>query len=292
MKAPARFSGSVAVVARAFAVFVMLVAMGVPLLFQGESWAAGRDEAFERWRALDDSSSMQVDHRVWEGFLLNYLRLSDDGVHRLAYGRVTRRDRQALDRYIDRLSVIDLAIYRRAEQLAYWINLYNALSVKLVLEHYPIASIQRLGPADTGNGTRAWQQPLITVDGVDLSLDDIENGILAPISNDSRIHYAASCPALGCPNLQPTPFTGNQLERQLTDAVMAYVNDPRCLEIRDGRLYVSSFYRWHHQAFGQSDRDVIEHLMAYAEPELAMKLQAFDRFHGDRFDWRLNDAAE
>lgn len=253
--------------------------------------ADARPEAFERWRQHDDSSAMRIDHTVWEGFLLHYLRPGEDGAHRVAYGDVKPRDRRALSGYIDTLAGIDLTAYGRPEQMAYWINLYNALMVKLVLDHYPIPSIRTLEPHGAGTQRSPWGRPLIAIDGLSLSLNDIENRILQPIWHDPRIYYALTCAALGCPNLQPVPFTGRQLERQLSDAAMAYVNDPRCVTIDDGELHVSSLYRWHLEAFGGTERAVIQHLMAYAEPDLAMSLQAFDRLHGEHFDWRLNDAA-
>ncbi len=247
-------------------------------------------QAFERWRQHDEGSAMRVDHGGWEAFLLNYLRPGADGVHRVAYGDVRDRDRQALSDYVESMSEIDITGYRRPEQMAYWINLYNALMVKLVLDHYPIASIRKLERSGAGSKNSPWNRPLIVVDGVSLSLNDIENRILKPIWNDARIHYAMTCAAVGCPNLQPIPFSGGQLDQQLSDAAMAYVNDPRCIEISNGELHVSSLYRWNLQAFGGSEQAVIQHLMAYAEPDLAMSLQGFDRLHGDRFDWRLNDA--
>jgi hypothetical protein len=185
---------------------------------------------------------------------------------------------------------IDIATYDRAEQMAYWINLYNALMVKLVLDHYPIASIRKLEQPGTGAKNTPWNRPLTVIDGVALSLNDIEKHILQVIWPDPRIYYALTCAAVGCPNLQPVPFSGRQLDRQLSDAAMAYVNDPRCISIENGQLHVSSLYRWNLDAFGGSERSVIQHLMAYAEPDLAMSLQDFDHLSGDRFDWRLNDA--
>lgn len=252
--------------------------------------SADQLQAFERWRQHDERSAMRVDHGDWEAFLLKYLRPGADGVHRVAYGDVRDRDRQALSNYVDVMGEVDIVLYRRPEQMAYWINLYNALIVKLVLDYYPIASIRRLERSGAGSKNSPWNRPLIVVDGVSLSLNDIENRILKPIWNDPRIHYAMTCAAVGCPNLQPIPFSGAQLDQQLSDATMAYVNDPRCIEIENGELHVSSLYRWNLQAFGGSEQAVIQHLMAYAEPDLAMSLQGFDRLHGDRFDWRLNDA--
>ena len=270
----------------------VLALLTVLWLSLGPAFAQDRASDFERWQRHDEGSSMQVDHQAWETFLLNYLRPGQDGVHRLAYGEVSDRDHQALSSYVDALTMVDIAAYRRPEQMAYWINLYNALMVKLVLDHYPIASIRKIERQGAGSKGSPWNRPLIVIDGMSLSLDDIENRILKPIWNDPRIHYAITCPALGCPNLQPVPFSGSQLDRQLSEAAMAYVNDPRCIAIENGELHVSSLYRWNLQAFGGSERAVIQHLMAYAEPGLAMRLQGFDRLHGDRFDWRLNDISE
>jgi len=262
------------------------------VIHPGSSWAADREAAFERWRTHDQSSAMRVDHRNWEAFLLNYLRPGEDGVHRVAYGGVKIRDRRRLHKYIEKMSEVDITAYRRSEQLAYWINLYNALTVKIVLDHYPFATIKKLGIPDDQRTANAWNSQQVTIDGVTLSLDDIEQGILEPIWSDPRIYYAITCPAIGCPNLQPIPFSGDRLERQLNDAAITFVNDARCIRIRGGELHVSSFYRWRLEAFGGTERSVINHLMGYAEPELALALQVFDRMHGDLFDWRLNDFAE
>jgi hypothetical protein len=88
------------------------------------------------------------------------------------------------------------------------------------------------------------------------------------------------------------PFEAGALERQLNEAAMGYVNDPGCIKVTDaGALEVSSLFLWYLEDFGGSERAVINHLMAYAEPELAMRLQKFERITGATFDWRLDDAA-
>ena len=268
-----------------------VVAAGFVLVGVLIAGPARAEQPFESWGRYDERSTMRIDHEIWEDFLLHYVRQDRDGVHRLAYGSVKDRDRKALARYVDAMVRIQLDAYRRSEQLAYWINLYNALLVKLVLDHYPLASIRQIERQDAGLKGSAWEQPLVEMNGVPLSLDDIEKRILQPIWADPRLYYAITCAAIGCPNLQPIPFSGDEIERQLSDAAMAYVNDPRCISIKDGELRVSSLYRWHFNAFGGSDQAIIRHLLAYAEPELAMSLQEFDRLNGDHFDWRLNDAA-
>jgi hypothetical protein len=270
---------------RLLATTLCLIAIAI-----GSGGRAGPDAVlWERWLAHDPHAMREVDHGAWEGFLVRYVRIGPDNIHRVAYGEVTPADREALDAYLGRLSSTAISRYDRAEQLAYWINLYNALVVDTVLEHYPIASIRDVG-AGAGQLDGPFDAPLIEVEGYALSLNDIQNRILRPIWRDPRVLYALSCAALGCPNLQPVPFTGDQLDRQLSDAAMSYVNDRRCIRIEDRDLVVSSLFRWYREDFGGSDQAVIHHLMGFAAPRLAMKLQRYDRIAGDVFDWRLNDA--
>lgn len=246
-------------------------------------------EAWDHWQTYDDGSTKRINHSVWEAILLNYVRPGADGIHRVAYSRVRPDDLRALDGYLDTMSEIAITDYRRSEQMAFWINVYNALTIDLILAHYPVPSIRKLHHRRSARQIGPWDQMLITIEGMALSLNDIEERILKPIWQDPRILYALSCGAIGCPNLQPVPYSSKTLEKQLSDVAMAYINDKRCIMIAGGKLRVSSLYRWNIRDFGGSDQGIIHHLMAYAEPALAMSLQKFDQIHGDNFDWRLND---
>ena len=261
------------------------------VLAAGVAQAGPRAELWDRWTAHDPVSVRHIDHAEWDAFLKRHLRIGADGVHRVAYSQVTPADRARLDDYIASLSAVAIDEYSRAEQMAYWINLYNALIVRLIIEHYPVASIRDIGGGPGADGGGPWAEKLVEVEGAPLSLNDIVHRILRPIWGDPRVHYALACSAVGCPNLQPEPFDARQLDRQLNEAAMAYVNDPRCIKIDGHRLGLSSIFRWYRDDFGPTDLDVINHLMAYAEPDLAMQLQKFDRISEDEFDWRLNDAA-
>jgi hypothetical protein len=252
--------------------------------------AVPQSEAWDIWLEHDPDSVQSIDHAEWERFLVEYVRIGSDGAHRVAYGEVTPEDRALLDAYIDRLAALPIGSYNRLEQKAYWINLYNALTVRLVLDHYPIASIRDIDDAPRPLSGGPWDEKIVTIDGTPVSLNDIVHRILRPIFNDPRIHYALSCAALGCANLQPEPFRGDRLDHQLSKAAMAYVNDPRCVSVENDELDLSSLYRWYREDFGGSDAAVIHHLMGFANPRLAMTLQDFDRIGADGFDWRLNDA--
>jgi hypothetical protein len=256
----------------------------------GPAQAGPKAETWGIWLAHDPASVKAIDHEAWERFLMRYLRIGGDGVHRVAYGEVTPEDRAALDAYVEQLAALPIGTYNRSEQMAYWINLYNALTVRLVLDHYPIASIRDIDDTRRPLSGGPWDAKLVEVDGTPVSLNDIVHRILRPTFADPRALYALSCAAITCPNLQPEPYQGRDLDRQLSKVAMAYVNDPRCVSVVGDDLAVSSLFRWYRDDFGGSDSAVIHHLMGYAEPRLAMSLQRFERIGGDSFDWRLNDA--
>lgn len=251
--------------------------------------AAPRADLWERWTAHDPSAVTTIDHNPWDRFLKTYVSAFPDGVNRVAYARVSDTDRKRLDRYIDDLTVLPISAYSRDEQRAYWINLYNALTVQLILDHYPVKSIRRIKPNVFSFGP--WRKKLITVEGERLSLDDIEHRILRPIWRDPRLHYAINCASIGCPNLGTEAYTASNADTLLDRGAQTYVNNARGAEFRNGRLIVSSIYKWFQEDFGDSDEGVIEHLQRYAEPTLAARLNGTKKISGDRYNWALNDAS-
>ncbi|MFL5336120.1 MAG: DUF547 domain-containing protein [Geminicoccaceae bacterium] len=263
----------------------------IVLLVAAPAVAAPKAELWPRWQQHEPSATQVVDHQGWARFLASYLRPGADGVNRVAYAEVDAAARAGLGAYVATMGQVAVSSLNRAEQMAYWINLYNALTVHVVLEHYPVASIRDIdiSPGLLSHGP--WGAKLVTVEGQNLALDDIEHRILRPIWHDPRVHYALNCAALGCPNLRPTPYTAATLDRDLDEAAITYVNDPRGARLERDGLHVSSIYIWFEDDFGGDDVGVIRHLMAYADPALAMRLQALDGIAGHGYDWSLNDAA-
>lgn len=263
--------------------------LALPLLGFGsiESWFAPGKELWARWTANNPGSSAHIDHSVWSAFLGKYLVPGD--VNRIRYAQVTPEDRYALDAYIAGLAALPISTYSRAEQLPYWINLYNASTVRLVLMHYPVESIRDIDISPGLFSDGPWDKKLLTVEGEDLTLNDIEHRILRPIWNDPRLHYTLNCAAVGCPNLQPAAFTAANTEPSMERGARDFING-RGLRIARGKLVVSSIYAWFTEDFGGSEAGVLDHLRRYAAPPLAAKLAAFRRIDGDAYDWRLNDA--
>ncbi|WP_193172942.1 DUF547 domain-containing protein [Nisaea nitritireducens] len=250
--------------------------------------AAPKAALWDVWAAHDPASAIAVDHAGWDRFLGQYVRPGSDGVNRVAYDEVTTADRKALDGYIDALAAVPVRSLSQAEQLPLWVNLYNALTVRVVLEHYPVASIRDIDISPGFFADGPWGKKLVTVEGEAVSLDDIEHRILRPIWSDPRIHYAVNCASLGCPNLHTRAMTAENAEAFLEEAAIAFINHPRGARIEDGKLYVSSIYDWFDVDFGGNDAGVIAHLKAYAQGELAGALTGVSRIADDSYDWRLN----
>ena len=265
----------------------MLVAAGsaTALLTAPAAVAAPRADLWPRWQAHDAASRQAVDHAAWDALLARYRREGGDGVARVAYGAVTPSDRQALNDYLALLSATLVSSLNQAEQFSYWVNFYNALTVQVILEHYPVASIRDIdiSPGLFANGP--WGARLVTVEGEALSLDDIEHRILRPIWQDPRIHYVVNCAAIGCPNLPARALRPSTNDATLDAGANAYVNDPRGLAVTPNGLTVSRIYDWFAEDFG----DLRAHLARYATGDRAASLAQGVPITRYRYDWSLND---
>ena len=244
----------------------------------------------------DGAAGADLDHGVWDGLLARHCRTMGDASGGagtgVAYGAFSAADRAGLEAYLAAMQAQGVAGLGRAGQFAFWINLYNARTVALVLEHYPVASIRDI---DLGGGLRAavlggpWQKKLLRVAGVALSLDDVENAILRRLFRDARLHYALNCASIGCPNLQPSPWSAGTLDSDLDAAARAFVNHPRAVTVKaDGSLKISSIYRWFIEDFGGNDAGILRHLRLFANGDLAERLSGTPRISEDGYDWTLN----
>ena len=264
------------------ALFALILLLSTTSLF-----GAPQAELWPRWEAHDPASSQVVDHAAWGEILDRYLLANhQSGVNRFRYADVSDRDRSSLEEYIDTLEATRVSELNRDEQYAYWFNFYNALTVLLILEHYPLDSIRDIGGLFSQG---PFEQKLATVEGEEISLNDIEHRILRPIWEDPRIHYGVNCASIGCPNLLPEPFTGATVDEQLDEAAAAYINHPRGVSVGRRRLTLSSIYEWFQVDFGDDIEGVLAHLREYAEPELESQLQSPPENVKFEYDWSLNE---
>jgi len=240
----------------------------------------------ERWAEYDSESTRRIDHSDWDDLLKRYVFMHKKGVNRFHYELFGAADRVLLKSYLAMMSATPISEFNRQQQQAYWFNLYNALTVKVILDNYPVKSIRDISPDLYPPGP--WKLELVNIEGEALSLDDIEHGILRPIWKDPRIHYAVSCAAMGCPNLQPRAYTADNTEIMLDDAAREFINHARAASVRYGLLRVSSIYDWYQVDFGGSEAAVIAHLRQYANKRLLDSLENRSKIDDFHYDWTLN----
>jgi hypothetical protein len=239
-------------------------------------------------------STMTVDHAVWDRLLKAHVIPGKDGINRVDFARFKKDGHTDLKKYVATLEKVDFTKLDRPEQFAFWANLYNSKTIDIVLDKYPVKSIKDIS---LGGGLKTlitggpWQAKVVTVNGLPMSLDDIENNAMRPVFKDPRVHYSVNCASLGCPNLLTEAFTGTKLEGQLEAAAKAFVNHPRAFEIKDGKIVkASSIYTWFQADFGGSVEGVLAHARKYAEPALKQKLDGITAIADYDYDWKLIDA--
>lgn len=248
--------------------------------------AAPKSDLWSKWLPYNESSTTKVDHSAWDAFLKKYTIKTGELV-RIKYSAVTPADQQSLNTYLNQLSQQAVANLNRQEQKAFWINTYNSLTIKTVLDAYPVSSIKKIklgGVFASG----PWDEKLITIEGAKLSLNDIEHRILRPTWKDPRVHYAVNCASIGCPNLQQQAFTASNIDSLLNKGARDYINSARGVSVSGDNIKASSIYKWFKEDFGHNDAQIIVHWMKYARPELKSALEGKHHINKYRYDWSLN----
>jgi hypothetical protein len=267
-----------------------LLLLGIPLSGFGgiESWLAPSKKLWPRWTRHDERSTRSIDHTPWDRLLATHLVPAEINLFR--YAQVDAVDRQRLKTYIGDLASVPISSYRHAEQLAYWINLYNALTVDLVVDRYPVKSIRDIAISPGLFSYGPWDKKLVQVEMEQLSLNDIEHRILRPIWQDANIHYALNCASLGCPNLAREAYTADNTAALMKRGAADFING-HGVRFEGSRVVVSSIYAWFTADFGGTEAAVLDHLRRYARPPLQQRLVGLSSIDGDSYDWRLNDAS-
>ncbi len=203
-----------------------------------------------------------------------------------------KREPADLDAYLDRLAAIpaaEFAQWPKAERLALLLNLYNAQTLRLIVDHYPLRSIRNIGVLPGA----AWKRPVVRWAGQVRSLDQLEHELIRPVFNEPRVHFALVCAAKGCPPLQAEPYVAAKLDAQLDDQARAFLGttaknrfDPKA-----GVLWLSPIFDWYGQDFRANSAGIIQFvtpfLPADARAELARTAKVEIRFTD--YDWSLND---
>jgi hypothetical protein len=222
------------------------------------------------------------------------------------YAQLTR-NRSALDAAVTSFNTPDTfsePSWTRAERFAFWINAYNAFTIAAIVNHYPIHG--RWFSLAPRNSIRqidgVWTKLKWKVAGREVTLDEIEHGILRPTFTDPRVHFAINCASRSCPPIRPEPYLPDHLDGQLGDAARRYLASPFGLQVTEDRLKVSSIFKWYGEDFvarfaatidqprADRDRAILGVIAAYGPPEAAaLARSGRARIEFLSYDWSLND---
>lgn len=237
--------------------------------------------AFDHGHTLYDQLLQDIVERVGHQTVVDYAKLKADS------GR--------LQEYIDEIESISKDEYyhwSRNRKLAFLINAYNALTLKLIITHYPeITSIRELGNFPFFN---PWKIKFFTLFGKKTHLDYIEHDLIRGQFNEPRIHFAINCAARGCPPLQSRAYVAGRLEQQLEHATRSFMTDPQRnrYNTEKQRLEISSVFKWFEHDFEKTAGSVEAFITPYITDDPEIRKLLLDRVISIKYldyDWSLND---
>jgi hypothetical protein len=231
--------------------------------------------ASERWASAAQTAP-PVDDRPYARLLSRHVRAGA-----VDYAAL-KADRQDLDAFLAALAAVDLGGQDRDHRLALVLNAYNAFTLALILDHYPLASIRDIPEAER------WLARRFVLGGQTVSLDALEHGWARAEFDDPRVHFALNCASVGCPPLRAEPYRAADLDAQLQDQARRVHEDPRWLEVdpASGEVDLTRLYLWYASDFGRHAPDALAFAARY-RPELASGAWTVRWLP---YDWSLNEA--
>ncbi|MDR5589198.1 DUF547 domain-containing protein [Christiangramia sp. SM2212] len=217
-----------------------------------------------------DNDAM-VDHSIWDDLLKEHVSASG-----MVDYKGFKEDRSKLDEYLKLLSSQEPSDeWGTNELLAYYINLYNAYTVDLILKNYPVKSIKDIDSP--------WTSEFVKVGDTEISLGGIENSVLRKM-NEPRIHFAINCASISCPKLLNEAYTADKIEEQLEKVTMEFVNSNKN-EISANSAKLSSIFDWYKKDFKENGT-VIDYVNQYSKT----KIKPGATISYKEYDWNLNEA--
>ena len=197
---------------------------------------------------------------------------------------------QNLDRYLQELASVDEAQFKTwtvNQQLAFLINAYNASTLKLVADHYPIASIKDIG----GLFGSPFRQDAVRLFGRTMTLDDLEHGIIRPRYHDPRVHFALVCGARSCPQLRSEAYVGSRLDEQLRSQGRWFMLWRNQFDLENKSASLSSIFHWFSEDFGGNQSALLHFIAPYTEEGVRQSLESDPESWNItyvKYDWALN----
>ena len=258
-------------------------------LFFWPSNVHAENDNWQQWSQHNEASTEEIDHSVWNRLLQTYVSTNTHGENRFNYGAVSPADMRALKHYLEMLSTTHVPDLNKNEQLAFWINTYNAIIVQAVLKSYPVDSILDVDGDIFNRGP--WKNNYFSVGGTPINLFNIRHNIIFSNWSDVRIIYALSCGAIGCPNIGSKAVRGKHVDGYLDAAAVAFINGPQAiLKFKEHSVKISRLFYWSKYIFKREDVRFLEHIKSYAIGGISRKLRNTDHIDGYGFNWDLNEA--
>jgi hypothetical protein len=202
--------------------------------------------------------------------------------------------RAALDEYLITMSKVspnEFSGWNKDEQLAYLINLYNAKTLQLIIDHYPVKSIKDIG----GLLTKPWDLKSVEVFGKKVTLNTIEHEMIRKTFQEPRIHVALVCAAKGCPQLRSSAYTSTKLEAELEEQTQFFLSDMQknYFDSSSNTLHISPIFKWYKKDFQKNNATVVQFIRDHAGNELSEQLtKSNTRIVYTEYDWSLNDQSK
>ena len=181
-----------------------------------------------------------------------------------------KADEKAFNQYLETLSKNPPTDKTpEKEQMAYWINAYNAYTIRLILDNYPVKSIKDIGPKNQIPFVNTpWAKKFFTIGGSKTSLDNIEHGTLRKKYNDPRVHFALVCASISCPRLRNEAYTAAKLDAQLDDQGRDFLNDPSKNKVGKDKAQLSNYFNWYKGDWKDNGQSVAKWVNKYATTKM------------------------
>lgn len=195
-----------------------------------------------------------------------------------------------LTTYLDTLAAVPESAFKkwnRDQQMAFLINLYNATTLKLIVDHYPVKSIKDIGSIFKG----PWKQPVVRLFGAKQTLDYVENDLLREKYKDPRIHFAINCASIGCPALRPEAFQADKLDAQLDEQTRSFLGNrsKNHLDAANKTLYLSPIFDWFKADFIAKSGSVEKFILPYVSTADRKVIEKDDlAIKYTDYNWNLN----
>lgn len=228
------------------------------------------------------ASSFDHNHSVYSIVLKNIV-VQKQYTTQVDYKKL-KKDPSLLNEYLNEISKVtkkEFDSFKKNQKLSFLINAYNAFTLKLIIDHYPIKSIKDIGSFFSS----PWSKDFFTLFGKETDLDTIEHDMIRKWFDEPRIHFAVNCASIGCPALQTRPFLSGNLEKQLEESTKQFLSDPSRNRYKDGILEISPIFKW----YGKDFKSYVEFIlkeMPNLPPDIDPKKVKIEFLN---YDWGLND---